>query len=219
MKTIRLIIAVCVILSLTLTTFASEPPLKKTQIDWLISGAGGCLETAGSPVENGTGQFTYRFTSEDGKLSGIVSGKDGIITIGDTAGSGGDEARAFAEIFTRHFANLTRAGHFHASHALSERATEEYPVVIDGETMFITFCYAATENGGMMSAMILGDTVKFVRNLRDEAIEFNPMHNDLPDLPTIDDDPDLETGVEGVAALFAVAVIAAGAVAVGRKRR
>jgi LPXTG-motif cell wall-anchored protein len=230
-KSIRIITALITIFALSVSIYANdEPPLKKTQIDWLISGAGGCLETAGSPVENGTGEFSYDFISEDGRIRGSVSSlsrNNGTITFNTCV-----QGRALAETFTKHFANLTRAGHFHASHALSERSTEEYPVEINGETVFITFCYASVENGGMMSAMILGDTVKFVSNLKSTAIEATQTpppttttsqnqsntHNNSQN-NTNSGDKDLDTGITGIAIIGGVAVLAAGAAILSRKRR
>jgi hypothetical protein len=141
----------------------NAPPLKKVQIDWLISGAGGDVEAAGGRLEDVTGQFSYDFTSEDGRITGRVEAKNGVITI-----IGDDEAVELAEYFTRHFATLTREGHFHASHRLSARSTEEFPVALDSP-LFMTFCYPEIEDGGMMNAMYFEGKIKLVSNLQNSV--------------------------------------------------
>jgi len=157
------------------TAWANEVPPKKTQIDWLISGAGGDVETAGGNLSDVTGEFSYDFTAEDGSLKGAVVGKSGQIKIYKlgsdgkyTEASGSDPVAALARHYTQHFATLTRTGHFHASHKLSARSTEEYPITL-GSTKFITFCYPELDDGGIMSAMILDGKVKFISGLQKSA--------------------------------------------------
>jgi hypothetical protein len=175
-KTLKFMLAVILLFSLTATAFANEPPTRKVQIDWLIYAAGGTdIEgrNGAEPDESVTGEFSYEFTSEDGTVQGMVTGSDGeirIYTLNDT----GEEytepaddctALELARHFTQHFATLTRRGHFHASHRLSARATEEYPIYY-GATQIMTFCYATTDNGGMMCAVEFQHTVKLVFNFR-----------------------------------------------------
>jgi hypothetical protein len=139
-----------------------EPPSRKTQIDWLIYGAGGNdLEgRRGAEADvSVTGEFFYAFASECGELIGSVRAGNGEIEI--RAIDDCEETIALAERFTRHFAALSRINHFHDSHPLSLQATEEYLIAQDSST-FMTFCYDRTADGRMMRAMILDDEIKFV---------------------------------------------------------
>ncbi|MCL2639033.1 MAG: hypothetical protein FWD48_11770 [Oscillospiraceae bacterium] len=165
-KLFTLIFSLIIMLVFTITAFA-DVPAKKTQIDWLISGAGGDVVASGGDINNATGEFSYDFTNEDGSISGRVAARSGVITI-----TGGDAAVAFAEQFTQHFATLTRTGHFHATHRLSGKSTEEFPVEV-GSFEYMTFCYDADENGGMMNAIIFERVVKFVSNLSNGGFAFN----------------------------------------------
>jgi hypothetical protein len=160
-KAISIIITLVMItaLAFNVAADAEDVPAKKTQIDWLISGAGGDVAALGGNPEHGTGMFSYSFSSEDGSITGRVEASGGIITI-----TGSDEAIALASIFTAHFATLPRSGHFHASHRLSAKSTEEFPTYL-GSPDFITFCYDANEDGGMMNAMVFENAVKLVFNL------------------------------------------------------
>ncbi|MDR2559794.1 MAG: hypothetical protein LBC86_09705 [Oscillospiraceae bacterium] len=144
--------------TLTISAFA-DVPSKKTQIDWLISGAGGDVAALGGNPENATGEFSYDFSSEDGSISGRVEAKNGIITI-----IGDNIAVEFAGQFTEHFATLTRTGHFHASHRLSAKSTEEFPIAA-GSHRLITFCYDSNADGGMMNAIEFDHVVKLIFNL------------------------------------------------------
>ncbi|MCL2215597.1 MAG: hypothetical protein FWB91_01125 [Defluviitaleaceae bacterium] len=64
-------------------------PAKKTQLDWLIYGAGGNdtagrINAEGEPVplhESVTGLFSYQFTCEAGEIKGRVEGNNGEISI------------------------------------------------------------------------------------------------------------------------------------------
>jgi hypothetical protein len=170
-KSAKIAIAIVTMLAFTITTFASEAPPKKTQIDWLISGAGGDVAAAGGDCCDVNGQFSYEFSAENGSNKGIVVGNSGTVRIftllddGKYSESPDTEAAKLARLFTVHFATLTRTDHFHASHRLSERSTEEYPTHL-GSSKFITFCYRSLDNGGMMNAMIIDNKVKLVTNLQ-----------------------------------------------------
>ncbi|MCL1832343.1 MAG: hypothetical protein FWG45_05460 [Oscillospiraceae bacterium] len=152
-------------------THEGNIPPKKTQIDWLISAAGGDLEAAGGNPDNEADEVSFSFTSEDGKIKGRVVMDEGEIDI-----EGSDEAVEFAKQFTQHFATLARKGHFHDSHPLSARSTEEFPIK-EGSSTFMTFCYASVEDGGMMSAIILNDVVMFVYDLESDD-DHDHTHNE-----------------------------------------
>ncbi|MCL2755086.1 MAG: hypothetical protein FWD35_05160, partial [Oscillospiraceae bacterium] len=76
-RILSLIIAAIVAISASLSAFADEPPGRKPQIDWLIYGAGG-NDSVGlrgaAPDASVTGEFSYEFASENGKLQGMVVG-------------------------------------------------------------------------------------------------------------------------------------------------
>jgi hypothetical protein len=188
-KLITLTLTITLIFTFTLTAFAAVPA-KKTQIDWLISGAGGDVAALGGDPANGTGEFSYDFSSEDGSITGSVHGLNGTIAI-----EGCDEAYALAVHFTQHFNSLPREGHFHASHRLSAKSTEEFPIEL-GSNTFITFCYDADEDGGMMNAMELEHVVKLVFNLsnggfiHEHSGEHSHGHDDDCDLDHDHDDCD-----------------------------
>jgi hypothetical protein len=207
-KSVKFMVAIIAIFSMTVSVFSSDVPLKKTQIDWLISGAGGCIATAGGDPADGSGEFSYKFTSKDGSINGIVSAKNGVISV-----SGGEAAVELATFFTQHFKTLNRQDHFHATHELSERSTEEYPTHV-GSSRFITFGYASLENGGMMSVMILDDKVKFVTELKKTAVSL-PASTPVPD----GEDGDVKSGAAGVAGFAGAAVLSAGTLALFRKKR
>jgi zinc transport system permease protein len=152
----------------------AAPPSRKTQIDWLIYGAGGS-DTDGrngaDPDETVTGEFSYEFASEDGELSGVVIGREGVIAIlslsldGEFVIAENDSAQAvLARHFARHFATLTRIDHFHDEHPLSMQATEEFPIEL-GSPRFMTFCYDATADGRMMRATTVGAAIGFSNNM------------------------------------------------------
>ena len=185
-KTLKLTITLAAALSFIITsiiitsaagiadddTGGGNIPLKKTQIDWLISGAGGDVAAAGGDPAECSGQFSYEFSSQDGSIKGIVqavSGNIKIYALGSdglyTECTGSEPAAVLANTFTQHFATLTRTEHFHDTHPLSERGTEEFPIAL-GSFRYMTFCYASLENGGMMSAMVFEGNTKFVYNLQ-----------------------------------------------------
>jgi len=198
----KALVSLITIFALSLSIFADEAVAKKIQIDWLISGAGGSIAAAGGNPEDGSGYFFYNFTSEDGEVKGTVTARNGNITI-----TGGSEAEVLAKHFTQHFATLTRTGHFHASHKLSARSTEEYPTK-EGSKDFITFCYASLDDGGLMSGMILDGKVKFISGLTKVA-----------GVSTNNNTNTLDTGAKGVTIIAGVAILSATAAILSRKRR
>jgi hypothetical protein len=224
-KTLTLTLALITVLAFAITAYADAIPAKKTQIDWLISGAGGDLAALGGNPENGTGMFSYDFMSENGSISGRVEGRGGVITI-----IGSDEAVEFAQEFTRHFATLTRTGHFHASHRLSAKSTEEFPIEV-GSHIFMTFCYDADADGGMMNAMIFDHAVKLVTNLSnggfavshggDDECELDTQTQEAPaQAPTgdaVNPGANPKTGAENF--IIPVVVITSAAAIASRKRK
>jgi hypothetical protein len=202
--TIAIAVAVTMCVCIGMSAIAALPdeqatgniPVKKTQIDWLISGAGGCVVTAGGPAENQINAFHYEFTSQDGSVRGAAQGNGSQVRIFSQGADGlytevtSGAAFDLARVFTQHFPNLTRVGHFHATHTLSERGTEEYPIAL-GSSTFMTFFYRSVDNGGMMSGMLLQGTVKFVTNLQPRVINL-PMstpNNPDPNNPNQPVDP------------------------------
>jgi len=199
-KLFTLTLAIIMIFAFTITVFA-DVPAKKTQIDWLISGAGGDVEALGGNPANAGGEFRYDFTNEDGSLMGTVGSRNGRIWIYERDENGdhidreeGDPDAGivfeFANKFTQHFATLPREGHFHASHRLSAKSTEEFPIYL-GSSEFITFCYDADADGGMMNAMEFDGIIKLVFNLThfpsDTHSHYDIEHQDCED-DVCDDD-------------------------------
>ncbi|MDR2532719.1 MAG: hypothetical protein LBC82_07750 [Oscillospiraceae bacterium] len=226
------------VFTFTITAFA-DVPSKKTQIDWLISGASGDLAALGGDPANGTGEFKYDFSSEDGSLKGIAGGNNGQIWIyalddnGDHIEDDGHPAVEFARNFTQHFATLAYEGHFHASHRLSAKSTEEFPVEL-GSTRIMTFCYDADADGGLMNAIEFEGVVKLVSNLSNGGHGHGHGHDDDCDDDHDHDDDDCDddhhdhthgsddnakTGISGAAGLLVSAVLASAGVLASRKRK
>jgi hypothetical protein len=223
MKKLFTFTLIIIMLSVFALTASADVPAKKTQIDWLISGAGGDVAASGGDIANATGEFSYNFTSEDGSISGSVSANNGIITI-----VGGIEAVAFAEQFTVHFATLTRTGHFHASHRLSAKSTEEFPVAL-GSAQLMTFCYDADINGGMMNAMVFDHVVKLVFGLSNGGFAHSGGEDEDCELDVqFQEDSNAETGTEtgtgtnprtGAVSFAVPAAVVTALVIISRKRK
>ncbi|MCL2225319.1 MAG: copper amine oxidase N-terminal domain-containing protein [Defluviitaleaceae bacterium] len=210
MKKVLCAVILIVMCAMPLSVIAADIPARKVQLDWLIYGAGGNdnlgrINAAGDAVPRNasvTGQFSYHFTSRDGRVSGRVEGDNGEIHIFGRGGTSDAAAYEFASQFTQHFATMTRAGHDHLyaplPYNLGGLAPERFPVDFqprDGDAAntaaannvrvrdreyheFIIFFYDSREEGGMMNAMWTNGVTKYVYDLM--AATNRPVAHGMP---------------------------------------